>query len=71
LNAFRNFDGSLNRKYLRVSLAYRLLARRVIGKARALELLAKRHTPKEMRVLRATVELWEKSEHFRRAAMLP
>ena len=59
MNLFRlTNDGSLDRKYLRVCSVYRLLKRDRVNKARALELLAQRHTPIEMRTLRATVELW-------------
>lgn len=60
MNLFRcgTPDGSLDKKYLRVCSVYRLLKRQVIGKARALELLAQRHTEKEMNSLRGTVELW-------------
>jgi hypothetical protein len=48
----------LDRKFLRVCAVYRLLKKRVIGRARAIELLAQRHTPREMKTLRATVSLW-------------
>jgi hypothetical protein len=48
----------LDMKFLRVCAVYRLLKRKLIGKARGLELLAQRHTRREMNVLRATVELW-------------
>jgi hypothetical protein len=51
--------GKWNHKYLRVCSVYRLLRKQVIGKARALELLAQRHSPKEMQTLRATVGLWQ------------
>lgn len=50
--------GDLDRKYLRVCSVYRLLRRKKIGKARAMELLAQKHTPKEMTVLKGTVEQW-------------
>ena len=50
--------GKWNRKGLCVGAVYRLLKRHVIGQARAMELLASRHSPKEMKTLRATVELW-------------
>lgn len=50
--------GALDRKYLRVAAVYRLLRKGIIGRARAMELLAQRHTPAEMRTLRGTVELW-------------
>lgn len=56
-NAFRHND-ALDRKYLRVCAVYRLLAKHVIGQARALELLAQRHTAAEMALLRRTVECW-------------
>lgn len=50
--------GELDRKYLRVCSVYRLLRRKKIGKARAMELLAQKHNPKEMMLLKGTVELW-------------
>ncbi len=60
MNCFRcTPDGSLDRKYLRVCAVYRLLRKRVIGEARALELLAARHTASEMKTLRGTVSLWK------------
>lgn len=61
MNLFRcgTKDGSLDRKYLRVCSVYKLLKRQTIGQARALELLAKRHSPVEMNSLRGTVELWK------------
>ena len=60
MNLFRagTKDGSLDKKYLRVCAVYRLLRKQVIGQARALELLAQRHSAKEMATLRGTVELW-------------
>lgn len=60
MNLFRcgTKDGSLDRKYLRVCAVYRLLKRQIIGQARAMELLAQRHTVSEMKQLRGTVELW-------------
>lgn len=48
----------LDRKFLRVCAVYRLMKRGVIDKTRALEFLADRHTPAEMKTLRGTVELW-------------
>ena len=53
---FRN--GKWNHKYLRVCAVYRLLRKHIIGQARALELLAQRHSAAEMTSLRGTVELW-------------
>ena len=50
--------GKWNHKYLRVCAVYRLLRKQIIGQALALELLAQRHSPKEMHELRGTVELW-------------
>lgn len=50
--------GALDRKYLRLCAVHRLLSRRVITHARALELLAQRHSAKEMKTLRRTVALW-------------
>lgn len=50
--------GQWNHKYLRVGAVYRLLRKQIIGKTRALELLAERHSEKEMQSLRGTVELW-------------
>lgn len=59
MNLFRQTpDRSLDRKYLRVCAVYRLMRRGLIGRARALELLAQKHSESEMRALRATVELW-------------
>lgn len=59
MNLFRQTkDGSLDRKYLRVCAVYRLLSKQLIGKARAIELLAERHSTQEMRSLRGTVDLW-------------
>lgn len=59
MNLFRQTkDGSLDRKYLRVCSVYRLLRKRIIGKSRALELLAQEHSEAEMKTLRSTVELW-------------
>jgi hypothetical protein len=60
MNLFRcgTPDGSLDKKYLRVCSVYRMLKRGLIGKSRALELLAQRHTESEMKKLRGTVELW-------------
>jgi hypothetical protein len=51
-------DGSLDKKYLRVCVVYRLLKNQHITKPIALRLLAQRHTAREMKTLRATVELW-------------
>lgn len=48
----------LDRKYLRICVVYRLMKRGIIDKTRALELLAQRHSPAEMKTLRGTVELW-------------
>ena len=60
MNLFRQTkDGSLDRKYLRVCAVYRLLRKRIIGQARALELLAERHTAAEMKTLVGTVQLWK------------
>lgn len=61
MNMFRagTKDGSLDRKYLRVCSVYKLLKRKVIGQARAIELLAQRHSETEMKTLRATVQLWK------------
>lgn len=50
--------GKWNHKGLRISAVYRLLRKQIIGKARALELLAEKHTPAEMKSLRGTVDLW-------------
>lgn len=60
MNLFRcTPDKSLDRKYLRVCVTYRLLQKQIIGQRRALELLAQRHTSGEMKSLRGTVELWK------------
>jgi hypothetical protein len=59
MNLFRQTnDGSLDRKYLRVCIVYRLMRKQIIGKARAIELLAERHSASEMKMLRGTVDLW-------------
>ena len=59
MNCFRQTpDRSLDCKYLRVCAVYRLLRKKIIGRARALQLLAQRHTASEMRTLRGTVDLW-------------
>jgi hypothetical protein len=52
-------NGSLDRKYLRVCVCYRLLKRGVIGQARALELLSQVHTKGEMKTIAGTVEMWK------------
>lgn len=62
-------DGTWDRKLMRVNSVYRLLRQGRIGFARALELLAQRHTPKEMKTLRGTVEGWR--EFPLRGRMLP
>jgi hypothetical protein len=51
-------SGPLDRKYLRVCAVYRLLRLRKIGKSKAIELLAARHSKAEMVALVATVEMW-------------
>ena len=59
MNLFRQTkDGSLDRKYLRICAVYRLMRKQIIGKSRAIELLAQRHSQSEMRTLRCTVDLW-------------
>jgi len=59
MNLFRQTkDRSLDRKYLRVCAVYRLLSKQIIGKSRAIELLAERHSAQEMKSLRGTVDLW-------------
>lgn len=68
-NAFRNhLTGKWDHKYLRVGSVHRLLRKKIIGQARALELLAGRHSAAEMKSLRGTVELW-KANHL--SDMLP
>jgi hypothetical protein len=59
LSFWNPLTGALDRKYLRVCSVYRLLRKQIIGEARALELLAQRHTAKEMLTLRGTVSLWK------------
>lgn len=54
----REWTRPLDRKYLRVCAVYKLLKRRKIGRAKALELLAARHTLTEMRALTETVSIW-------------
>lgn len=69
MNLFRQTpDRSLDRKYLRVCAVYRLMRKGLVGKGRAIELLAEKHTAREMRTLRATVELWIAGP-FRRMAI--
>lgn len=52
------WERPLDLKYLRLCAVHRLLAKKRIGRERALELLAQRHTPTEMKTLRQTAELW-------------
>lgn len=59
LSFWQPMTGELDKKYLRVCSVYRLLKRKRIGQARAIDLLALRHTAKEMAVLRGTVDLWK------------
>jgi hypothetical protein len=55
MNVFRcTPDKSLDRQYLRVCAVHKLLDRRLIDKARAVELLAQRKVPNALVV----VELW-------------
>lgn len=70
MNDFRNIDGNFNRKYLRVCSVYRLLKRGVIGYSRARELLAQRHTEREMQTLDATISIW-KSGPFKDMEIAP
>jgi hypothetical protein len=58
LSFWHPLTGALDKKYLRVCSVYRLLRKKRIGQARAMELLAQRHTASEMKTLRGTVELW-------------
>ncbi len=59
MNLFRcTPDRSLDRKYLRVCAVYRLLKKRTIGQARAIELLAQKHGEAEMKSLRGLLDLW-------------
>jgi hypothetical protein len=58
-NAYYLRLGRLDKQYLRVCAVYRLLRKRRINKSHALQLLAQRHNEREMKVLRATVELWQ------------
>ena len=48
----------LDKKFLRLCAVYRLMKKGVIDQARAIELIAERHAPAEMKTLRMTVELW-------------
>lgn len=59
LSFWHPMTGELDRKYLRVCAVYRLLIRKRIGRARATELLAERHSPTEMKSLQGTVDLWK------------
>lgn len=59
LSFWHPMTGALDKKYLRVCSVYRLLRKQIIGQARAMELLAQRHTMKEIQTLRGTVELWK------------
>lgn len=54
-------DGSLDRQFLRVAAVYRLIERRKIGKARAVELLLARRVPHA----KACVEQWAQTHHLR------
>lgn len=68
-NAFRDvWTRELDKKYMRVCSVHRLLQRGRIGFARAIQLLAQRHTKSEMKLLRGTVELW-RGNHLKE--MLP
>lgn len=58
LSFWHPMTGELDRKYLRVCSVYRLLKRGYIGRTRATELLAQKHTPNEMKVLQGTMDLW-------------
>lgn len=71
MNVFRagTKDGSLDRKFLRVCAVYRLLKKQIIGEARAVELLAQKHSKSEMKSLRGTVEIWRRGPL--RGVMLP
>ena len=58
--SFYDFQtGKWNHKHFRVRSVYRLLRAKRIGKARALELLAKRHCAKELRALNSTIDGWK------------
>ena len=60
MNLFRiSPELPLDRKYLRVCSVYRLLRRGIIGRKRAFELLAERHTETEMKPIRGLVDLWK------------
>lgn len=54
----KTWERPLDRKFLRLCAAYRLLKKGLIDKSRALELIAERHSAQEMKTLRMTVELW-------------
>lgn len=54
MNAFRSKDGSLNKGYLRICAAYKLMAARKITKERAIDLLEQRNVHKAVQ----TVETW-------------
>ena len=59
MNLFRcTPDKSLDHKYLRIAVVYRLLSRQKINVARARVLLAERHSSGEMKSLNALVDLW-------------
>lgn len=48
----------LDKKFLRLCAVRRLMKRGIVDKTRAIELIAQRHSPTEMKTLRKTVELW-------------
>jgi hypothetical protein len=54
----KSWERPLDLKFLRICAVHRLLTKKKIGRARAVELVAQRHTPKEMRVLNGTIGLW-------------
>lgn len=66
-NMFR-LSGSLDRQYLRTCAVHKLLARKRIGFARALELLAARNPQSQMPTMKACVEQW-RANHLKE--MLP
>lgn len=51
-------NGIRNKKYLRVCAVYRLLKKEIINRQQAMKFLAERHSQKEMKILKGTVEQW-------------
>lgn len=69
MNCFRiSPELPLDRQFLRTSAVHRLLRKKRIGFARALELLAERNPKSQMPIMKACVEQW-RANHLK--DMLP